>query len=1120
MIRARLQRPSRTTSRAASRAVMLAVAGMVAAGPSMALALPSPASTPGAAWALASSHAPTSLQAGGVAGYVITATNVGNAPANGGASEITLSDTLPAELTATEIVGVDVANSSFLPCDLHTLLCTDPGVVAPGDELIVKITASVSSLTPPSLINTASVSGGGASGASAREVAGVGISAAGFGFQSFTAQANNADGSVDTLAGDHPYSATTSFTVDTVARGAAGSVATDRDVKDLAVNLPAGFLGDPSAVPQCRRAIFALPVTDWPASVTEQCPIDSQVGVATVALTFGGTKSGRDVYSAPVYNLAPQDGVPADVGFTLPAAAAINVDIAARLRTGGDYGVTATVSDVTELEEVLSTSLTLWGVPGDPGHDAQRGRACSAPLKPGTTPQCLNKGGHSFTGPVKPFLTNPTDCAAQALAPPLTTLEADSWQNPGVFTAPTQAVSPSVIGCELLRFDPSLSLTPETSRPGTPTGLAVDLAIPQTDVPNTLATPQLKDATVTLPQGLVLSPSAADGLAGCSDAQIALSSAGSGSCPPASKIATVQVHTPPLDHPLSGAVYLGTPLCAPCANTDAQSGRMLRLFIEVNDPASGVVVKLPGTVSADPATGQLTASFRNNPQLPFDDLQLRFKGGARAALATPSTCGTFTTTTDLSPWSAPFTPDATPSSAFDIVGCGDPNLFAPSFTAGTTNAQAGAFTPFTLTFSRQDADQQLAGLTVTLPAGLLAKLAGVPLCSDGDANAGTCPAASRIGSVSTGAGPGTRPFYLPGQVFLTGPYNGGPYGLAVEVPAIAGPFNLGTVVVRQSLRIDARDAHVTAVSDPLPRILDGVPLQIRTVSVTLDRPGFTLNPTSCDPMRIDATLTSVGGIEAPVGSRFQVGGCASLPFKPGLSATTQAKTSKAAGASLTVKVAQRAGEAAIRRVELTLPAVLPARLTTLQKACTQAQFNTNPAGCPPASLVGSATAITPLLGVPLTGPAYLVSHGGAAFPDIVFLLQGGGIQIDLVGRTDIKRGVTYSRFDTVPDAPLTSFTATLPEGPHSVLAAHGDLCKPTKTVTVKMRVVQRRHGRIIRATKRVRRVVPAPLSIPTTLVGQNGAAVRQTTRIAVGGCPRHRPARVRARPLRSIPTRP
>jgi hypothetical protein len=483
-------------------------------------------------------------------------------------------------------------------------------------------------------------------------------------------------------------------------------------------------------------------------------------------------------------------------------------------------------------------------------------------------------------------------------------------------------------------------------------------------------------------------------------------------------------------------------------------------------------------------------------------------------VATPQTCGTFTTTSDLKPWSAPDSgPDATPSDTFTInsgpngTPCvSDPSQlpFAPSFVAGTVNPQAAAFSPFTVSFSRADPDQQFSGLSMTLPPGLLAKLAGVPFCPDANANAGTCPAASQVGTVTAGAGPGSHPFFLPGQVYLTGPYNGGPFGLAVEVPAVAGPFNLGTVVVRQSLRVDPRTAQASVVSDPFPWILDGIPLQIRAVKVAIDRPGFTFNPTNCAPMALNATFASTGGRSAPASSRFQAAGCGELPFDPQFTVSTQGRTSKANGASLTVRVAQKPGEANIHKVDLQLPLILPARLTTLQKACTEAQFNANPAGCPSASVIGTATAITPVLSVPLTGPAYLVSHGGAAFPDVEFVLQGQGVTVVLDGGTDIKKGITYSRFETVPDAPISSFETILPEGPHSALTANGDLCSQTRIVTVRKRVTRRVHGRTRHVTRSVRQVMPPSLSMPTTIVGQNGAQVRQTTKIAVTGCARHK----------------
>jgi len=495
------------------------------------------------------------------------------------------------------------------------------------------------------------------------------------------------------------------------------------------------------------------------------------------------------------------------------------------------------------------------------------------------------------------------------------------------------------------------------------------------------------------------------------------------------------------------------------------------MFIQAE--GSGVVLKLAGNVSVDPATGRLTATFKNTPQQPFDDLKVQLKEGARAPLANPPVCGAYTTTSDLTPWSTPFTPDATPASSFEVGGCGDPGRFAPSFVAGTVNPQAGAFSPFTLSFSRQDSDQPFSGLTATLPPGLVAKLAGVPLCPDANASAGTCPASSQVGTVTTGAGPGSHPFFLPGRVYLTGPYRGAPYGLAVEVPAVAGPFNLGTVVVRQSLQIDVHDAHVSAVSDPFPTILDGIPLQLRAVNVTIDRPSFVINPTSCDPMQVAATFTSTQGASARASSRFQAAGCADLGFAPTFTVITRAHTSKRDGASLEVKVTSGPGQANIGKVKVDLPGQLPSRLTTLQKACTENVFNANPATCPEGSFVGSATAVTPLLDHQLTGPAILVSHGGASFPDLVILLQGDGITLQLDGQTDIKHGITSSSFASVPDAPISTFDLTLPESPHSALGAIASLCAH-------------------------------PLLMPTKITGQNGAVIKRTTRIAVTGCPRKR----------------
>jgi hypothetical protein len=427
-------------------------------------------------------------------------------------------------------------------------------------------------------------------------------------------------------------------------------------------------------------------------------------------------------------------------------------------------------------------------------------------------------------------------------------------------------------------------------------------------------------------------------------------------------------------------------------------------------------------------------------------------------------------------------------------------------------------------------------LSVTLPPGLVGKVAGVPKCSEAQANAGTCGAESLIGETIVVVGVGNDPYMVTGgKVYLTGPYEGAPFGLSIVTPVIAGPFDLGTVVVRAAIYIDPHTAQVTVTTDPIPHIIDGIPLQIKHVNVTIDRPGFTFNPTSCEPMSITGTITGGEGASSAVSVPFQVADCANLAFKPSFTASTQGKTSKADGASLHVKlVAPHEGpqstggsgsasgtgstsgtsgssasteEANIKSVKVELPEQLPSRLTTLQKACTSAQFNANPAGCPAASVVASAKAITPILPVPLEGPAYFVSHGNEAFPQLILVLQGYGITIDLVGDTFIsKAGITSSTFAHVPDAPVSSFELTLPQGKFSALTANGNLCKPTKTVTVKKKVTVKVHGRKRTVTRSVKQTVAEPLTMPTEFVAQNGAVIHQSTPISVSGCPKAKTA--------------
>ena len=489
---------------------------------------------------------------------------------------------------------------------------------------------------------------------------------------------------------------------------------------------------------------------------------------------------------------------------------------------------------------------------------------------------------------------------------------------------------------------------------------------------------------------------------------------------------------------------------------------------------SGVTVKLEGATSIDQSTGQLTTTFDEAPQLPFEDLKLTLDGGQNAPLANPSTCGVpLAAASQLTPYSSerPATPSSEP---FEVTGC-TASRFQPSFVAGTTNNQAGALSPLTVTLSRTDQDEDLGGVTVRLAPGLLGMLSKVALCTEAQARASACGPQSEVGTATVGAGPGANPLFLDGHVYLTGPYEGAPFGLSIVVPAVAGPFDLGTIEVGARIEVNPRTAALTITSDPLPQSLDGIPLQIKTVNLDIDRKGFTFNPTNCRPLAIEGALTSSAGATAPVSSRFQAANCATLSFKPRLGGLAHAKTSKANGAYLHMRLESAPGQANIASVKVDVPKQLPVRLTTLQKACAAAVLEANPAGCPAASVVGSVTVITPILRHALVGPAYLVSHGGARTPDLELVLQGEGVTVDVVGQTIIKHGVISAVFSSLPDAPISMLGLVLSAGPHSLLTANlpakarGSLCGQS-------------------------------LAMPVAITGQDGAVLDETTKISVSGC--------------------
>jgi hypothetical protein len=1003
--------------------------------------------------------------------YQLRITNVGGAATNGEAVKVT--DTLPEGVTtSTRAAGNSTEEWHCTPEGegQSVVECTLAGIVgALRQAPTLTVYAQVAPGVPGDStgINVVKVEGGGAPRASRKTPTLLNPAAAlPFGLADFDSYLVDEAGSADTQAADHPNSLTTSFDVTSAANYMRERGGLDKPtfptegVKDVVIDLPAGFVGNPRATQRCALSSLVLTVE------RTGCPAASQVG----RIGFNGDGSYEGEYNVggrqniPVYNMIPEHGFPAEFGF-LFAGYPLVMD-ASVVGNGAQTHVRITIPGVPDAVE-LGFQGAIATFFGDP--TVQDGLP-SSPLA---------------------FFTNPSDCSDEPL---VTTIHVDSWEDPGSRNADgtpdfgdpawksDTTSTPAVEGCRALHFNPSMAFTPDNLQAGAPSGLSVDLEVPQSSDPSIPATPDVRKVAVMLPAGMVLSPAAANGLGACSPAQIGLKNNDTSTCPESSKIGTVRVKTPLLEEELEGSVYLAQQGNAGPGQGSNPFDSLLAIYIVAE--GSGVVVKLPGKVEANEHTGQLTATFAEDPQLPFSDFELHFTNGPRAPLANPPTCGTYTTEGTLSSWSGQTVQSDSPF-AITQGESGAPcpgSVFAPSFTAGTTNNQAGASSPFSVTFSRSDQDQDLSGITVTMPPGLLGKIAGIPQCSEAQANAGSCSAESLIGEATTAVGPGSAPYLVRGgEVYLTGPYNGGPFGLSIVVPTEAGPFKLtgnaglGKEVVRSSIRLNPNTAQISVVSNLLPTILEGIPLQIRTVTVTINRSGFTFNPTNCEPLAVGGTISSTAGASAAVSSLFQAANCASLPFNPGLTAFTQGATSKADGAALVVKVAQKPGEANIHRVDLQLPLALPSRLTTLQKACTEAQFNTNPAGCPEGSVIGTARAITPVLNDPLAGPAYLVSHGGAAFPDVEFILQGEGVTIVLDGKTKIRNGITSSHFETVPDAPISSFETTLPEGPHSVLGANlpananGSFCGLN-------------------------------LEMPTTIEGQNGARVKQSTTIAVTAC--------------------
>ncbi len=842
-----------------------------------------------------------------------------------------------------------------------------------------------------------------------------------FGIKKFEFELLNEAKEPVTQAGGHPWELLTTLEVnDSVYREKTSNVTAV--LKDILDELPPGLIGNPEAVPKCKQRIVE----------EKKCTGDAMIG--EVRVIYLGYEGEPQQQRAILYNTIPPKGTAARFAGEVNVSADAYID--SGIRTGGDYGIDSGATNITNTVNLRGVEVTIWGVPADPSHDAER-------FCPGSGfPGCVSNAEP------RALLRLPTSCPGT----PLTVgAKVDSFQEPGTFVH-TSTDLPAVTGCNQLEFEPTIEARPTTRVSDSPTGLHVDIHNPQNEDPEGLGTPDLKKAVVTLPQGMTVNPAGANGLEGCGSSQVDLHGAGPAHCPDGSKIGTAEVDTPLLDHPLKGSVFLAAP-------HDNPFDSLLAIYIALDDPQSGVIVKLAGHVEADPSTGQLKTTFDENPQLPFNDFKVDFFSGALAPLRTPGTCGTFSTQSELTPWSAPDTgPAPTPSDSYQIdagpngSGCASsagaqPN--SPHFDAGTESPIAARYSPFVLHLQREDGSQEFKDVTVTPPAGLVAKLAGTPYCPDsalaaaaaksGNAEKASpsCPSASQIGTVNVGAGAGPSPYWAQGEVYLAGPYKGAPLSLAIVTPATAGPFDLGTVVVRSALHVDPETARITAVTDPIPHILEGIPLDVRAVTVKLDKPGFTLNPTSCDATSVGGELNSVLDQSASLAARFQVGDCTSLGFEPKLGLRLFGKTNRGAHPKFRAVLSMPAGDANLAAASVRLPPSEILDQGHIRTVCTRVQFAAE--SCPAGSIYGYASARSPLLDQPLQGPVYLRSSSHK-LPDLVLDLQGQ-IHIVVVGRIDSVHGGIRNTFEAVPDAPVSTVVLTMKGGSKGLLQNSTNICR-------------------------------------------------------------------------------
>ncbi len=942
-----------------------------------------------------------------------------------------------------------------------TVSCTRSDSLSPQDSYEqVEIVTSVGKNPPETLITKAEVSGGGSAPDSAIDEYTILGPRVPFGFKAFETEVLDDLGDDYTKAGGHPFSAGATLEFNTHVRAEEEAEA-DRSfealngsTREVRTDIPPGFLGNPVAIGELCPSVTDI--------LAKKCPAGSAVGRITTELPTGGFTD------FPIYAIEPEFGVVAQFAFKV---ADFVYTLAPELRPEDGYAITIATPPLPKVPEVLAADVELCGFGTELG---------STPQGP-IVKRCLSPGEGGSTE--LPFLTNPTRCSGGA---PTTTISADSWEEPGNFVSKSFQSLP-LTECDQVSFEPQISLQPTSRQADSPTGMNVEVTMPTAGLEDPFGTAEanLKSARVTLPVGMAVNPSAASGLGACTLPEIGISPAGVPNdnpiaCPESSKVATVEAETPLLEETLQGNVYIAK-------QSENPFNSLLALYLVIDSPKNGILVKLAGKVSPDPITGQLTVSFDDNPEVPVRSVRLHFDGGQRAALINPPLCGNYGgeeggprgIEAALSPWNAADPENPSPAETVNSVSAftidegpgGGPcpsEALEPKLRAGLADPSAGAVTPFVLDLSREDGTQRFRAVEVSTPRGLVAYLKGIPYCPEAAlaqipsaAGSGaaqlaspSCPAASQVGTVVAGAGAGTSPFYLhTGRAYLAPPYKGAPLSLAIVNPAVAGPFDLGNVVVRTALRVNPETAEITAVSDPLPTIIEGIPLDVRDIRVNVDRPNFTIAPTNCEPTATSAQVSGEKGAVANVSDRFQVGGCDKLKFKPDLKLRLHGKTRRGAYQRLvaTVTYPPGGGYANVASAAVTFPHSTFLAQEHIRTICTRVQFAADQ--CPQGSIYGKAKATSPLVDYTLQGPVYLRSSSNP-LPDVVVALRGPAhqpLEIDLAGRVDSKDGGIRNTFDLVPDAPVTKFTLEMKGGKKSLLVNSRNLCKGTQRATVRLK---------------------------------------------------------------------